>query len=125
MRLILSHEVTYIVFIKGLSYQSDYISLLTLIQNFVSRYILKSERCKIDMDFYRPNKDSATAWLTVRGTPNPIINLHQPPPPFPWLRHYLHCSLKVQLQAIKKLCCFDLLTVKYKPITTIYKGTSQ
>ena len=32
------------------------------------RYILKCKRCKIDMDFYRPDIDSDTAWLTVRGT---------------------------------------------------------
>ena len=32
------------------------------------------------MDFYRPDIDSDTAWPTVRGTPNPIINLDQPPP---------------------------------------------
>ena len=64
----------HVVFIEGLS-----ISLLTLIQNFVSRNILKSKRFKIDTDFYRPHIDSETAWPTVRGTPNQIINLHQPP----------------------------------------------
>ena len=37
-------------------------------------------RCKIDTDLYRPDTDSDTAWPTVRGTPNQIINLHQSPP---------------------------------------------
>ena len=80
----------------GLILQSNYINLLTLIQKFVFRYILKGKRCKIDTNFYRPDIDSDTAWPTVGGTPNQIINLHQPPPPHPftWLPHYLHCSLK-------------------------------
>ena len=70
---------------KGLIYQSSNISLLTLIQNFVSRYILKGKRCKIYNGFYRPDihvhVDSDTAWPTVRGTPNQIINLYQRSPP--------------------------------------------
>ena len=67
--------------IKGLSI-SLYIILLTLIQIFSSRYIDTFPNVK-GVRFYRPNLDSDTAWLAVRGT------------------------------------------VKYKPITTSYKGTSQ
>ena len=54
------------------------------------------KRCKTDTDFYRPDIYSDTAWPTVRGTLNPIINVHQHhhPHPFTWLPHYLHCSFK-------------------------------
>ena len=34
----------------------------------------------VHTDFYRPDIDSDTAWPTVRGTPNQMINLHQSPP---------------------------------------------
>ena len=51
--------LAHIVFIKDSS-ASNYISLLTLIQNFVSRYILKGKRYKIDKDYYRPDVDFDT-----------------------------------------------------------------
>ena len=63
-------------------------SYITLIQTFVSRYILKGKRCKIDTDCNRPDidmyTDSDTAWPAVRGTLNHIINFTSPPSPPPF-----------------------------------------
>ena len=63
------------------------------------------------MDF---TDHSDTAWATVRGTLNQIINLHQPPP-FYLFMLLLALFFKRLTSSSGKLPCFDLLTVKYKP----------
>ena len=48
------------------------------------KIVSKVKMCKIDTDFNRHDIDSDTTWPTVRGIPNQIINLHQPPRPPPF-----------------------------------------